>query len=64
MMEEGERCRGRWRSGYGSAPEKVTKRRSKRRSARSDDSEAIDVGGGVEQVDRPVELRRSKVVCI
>jgi hypothetical protein len=31
---------------------------------RSDDSEAIDVGGGVEQVDRPVELRWSEVVCI
>jgi hypothetical protein len=37
-MEKGERRRGRRRSGYGSVPEEVTKRRSNR----SDDGEAIN----------------------
>jgi hypothetical protein len=41
-VEEGERHRGRRASGYGSAPEEVTKRRSKWRSNRSIDDRAIN----------------------
>jgi hypothetical protein len=63
MKEEGEQCRGRWRSGYGSTPEEVTKRRRKRGCTRSVDGGAIDVGEEVEQVDRQEELRWSEVVC-
>jgi hypothetical protein len=43
-MEEGERRRGKGRSGYGSASEEDTKRRSKRGSTRSSDGGAINAG--------------------
>jgi hypothetical protein len=62
-MDEGERHRGKWRSGFGSVPEEYAKKRSKRRSTRSSDGRAIDTGEEAEQVDWREELRRSKVVC-
>jgi hypothetical protein len=39
-----ERCQGRREKGYGSVPEEVTKRKSKRGSTRSDDGRAIKAG--------------------
>jgi hypothetical protein len=62
-MEEGERRRGNWRSGFDSAPEEYAKKRSKRGSTRSSDGGAIITGEEAKQVDRREELRCGKVVC-